>query len=167
MINMFSHMACICHFVFYALPRASYGYIQCGFIPSVVWRFSIIFSSSLGIGILALNRVFPTFSGRHVFILGVVWMPPHLYASIHLYAPRGVHTPYMPPILFCASVCFWRLCIMWGVIMGFPLCWDTSLTPPLFGIPPLQLHPPHSVIGSQCISMFQGYQYVMWAFPFC
>ena len=42
---MFSHMACICHFVFYVLPRASYGYMQCGFIPSAVWRFSNIFSS--------------------------------------------------------------------------------------------------------------------------
>ena len=31
-------------------------------------------------------------------------------------------------------------------------------------MPPLHLHPPHSVVGSQCISMFQGHQYVMWAF---
>ena len=66
-------------FCFYALPRASYGYIQCGFIPSAVWRFSKFF--------------------------------------IH----------------FCASVCFWRLCMLWGVVMGSPLCWDTSLTSPLFG----------------------------------
>ena len=33
---------------FYVLPRASYGYIQHGFIPSAVWRFSNIFSSSSG-----------------------------------------------------------------------------------------------------------------------
>ena len=33
-------MTCICQlFIFYALPRASYVYIQYGFIPSVVWRF--------------------------------------------------------------------------------------------------------------------------------
>ena len=36
---------------FYVLPRASYGYIWSGFIPSVVWRFSNYFSSSLGVGI--------------------------------------------------------------------------------------------------------------------
>ena len=28
MINMFSHVACFCYFVFYVLLRASYGYIH-------------------------------------------------------------------------------------------------------------------------------------------
>ena len=165
---MFSHMACICHFVFYALPRASYGYIQCGFIPSAVWRLSNIFSSSLGVGILALNRVFSYFLVVGiVFIPGGVWMPPCsytpicLYAPIHLYTHRGVHIPYAP-ILFCASVCFG----------GFACCGGCNGLPfvlghhPCLGVPPLQLHPLHSVLGSLCIGMFQGYLYVMWAFPF-
>ena len=39
----FSHMVCIWHFIFYVMPRTSYGYIQCGFIPCVVWRFSNYF----------------------------------------------------------------------------------------------------------------------------
>ena len=34
--------------IFYVMPRASYMYIQCVFIPSVVWRFFSIFSSSFG-----------------------------------------------------------------------------------------------------------------------
>ena len=91
--------------------------------------------------------------------------PVCLYAPIHSYAPRGVHPPYAP-ILFYASVCFWRLCMLWGVVMGSPLCWDTLpyITP--FGGASTLLHP-HSVIGSLCSGMFQGYQYVMLAFPFC
>ena len=57
--------------------------------------------------------------------------------------------------------------MLWGVVMGSPLCWDTlPYTTPVWGCLPF-ITPPHSVIGSLCISMFQGYQYVMWAFPFC
>ena len=53
--HMSFHMAYICHFLnFHALPRASYGYIQCGFIPSVVWRFSKNFPVPLGVVKLAL-----------------------------------------------------------------------------------------------------------------
>ena len=43
-------MTCICHFFslfFLALPRASYGYIQCDLILNAVWRFSNKFSISL------------------------------------------------------------------------------------------------------------------------
>ena len=57
--------------------------------------------------------------------------------------------------------------MLWGVVIGFPFCWETSLTPPLFGGASPSITPPHSVIGSLCIGMFQGYQYVMWAYPFC
>ena len=99
---MFSHMACICHFVFYALPRASCGYIQCGFIP--------VQSGGLDA---------PTFICPHTF----------------------VHPPY-GPILFCASVCFWRLCMLWGVVMGSPLCWDTlPYITPVWGCLPLNYTP--------------------------
>ena len=53
---------------------------------------------------------------------------PHTFVC-----PQGcTHTPICP-ILFCASMCFWRLSILWRVVMGSPLCWDTILTPPLFG----------------------------------
>ena len=89
-----------------------------------------------------------------------------------LYAPY-IHTPrvYMPPyapILFYASVCFWRLCMLWGGCNGLPfVLGHPPLHHPHLGVPPLYYTPLHSVIGSQCISMFQGYQYVMWAFPFC
>ena len=95
------------------------------------------------------------------FVHPCTFICPHTF--IH---PRGVHPPYAP-ILFCASLCFWRLCMLCGVVMGSPLCWDTlPYISPVWGCLPL-IAPPHSVIGSLCISMFQGYQYVMWAFPFC
>ena len=138
MINMFSHLACVCHFVFYALPRASYGYIWCGFIPSAVWRFSNIFSSSLGVGNLALNRVFSYFLVAGMFLyLGGVWLPPCLYAPVHLYIPhnivypRGVNTPKCPHTLLCICVLLEALHVVGGC-NGLPLCWDTSLTPPLY-----------------------------------
>ena len=91
---------------------------------------------------------------------------PHMFVCpIHLYAPR-VYTPLYAPILFYASV-FLELYMLWEGCNGLPF---------VLGHPPLH-HPclgcipfitlPHLVIGSLCISMFQGYQYVMWAFPFC
>ena len=43
-------------FSFFCLPRASYFYIQCGFIPSMVWRFCNIFSSSFKCRKLALSK---------------------------------------------------------------------------------------------------------------
>ena len=120
MINMFSHMACICHFVFYALPRASYGYIQCGFIPSVVWRFSNIFFQLFRCRNLALNRVFSYFlvAGMFCYTWQMSGHPLHSYAPIHSYTPKGVHTP----ILLCASVCSWMLCMLWGVVIVSLLC---------------------------------------------
>ena len=54
-----------------------------------------------------------------------------------------------------------------GVVLGSPLCLDTlPYITTVWGCLPF-ITPPHSVIGSLCIGMFQGYQYVMWAFPFC
>ena len=91
-------------------------------------------------------------------------MPPCLYTSICLYAPRGVHTPICP-LLFYASVCFWRLCMLWGVVMGSLLCWDTLLyITPDWGCLPF-ITPPHSVIGSLCIGMFRDISMLCGHFP--
>ena len=40
-------MACVCHFHYFALPTASYGYIWSGVIPSEVWKLSNFTSNSL------------------------------------------------------------------------------------------------------------------------
>ena len=96
-----------------------------------------------------------------------VWMPPHLYTPHMFVHPQGCTCLPYAPILFYASVCFWQLCMLWGIVMGSPLCLDTlPYITPIWGCLPL-ITPPHSVIGSLCIGMFQGYRYVMWAFPLC
>ena len=137
MINMFSQMACICHFVFYVLPRASYGYIQCGFIPSAVWRFSDIIFQFFSYRNLALNRGFPTLLlEAGMFLLrGCLYAPICSYTPIHLYAPSMfVHIPdtpiclytHMSPMLSCASLCSrGYLHVIWGC--GGPTCWTTPL----------------------------------------
>ena len=45
-----------CHIYFWCPPRASYGYMWCWFILSMLWRFSYAFSVPLGVGKLALQR---------------------------------------------------------------------------------------------------------------
>ena len=71
---------------FYVLPRVSYGYIWCGFILSAIWRFSNYFSSSLGVGIFALNRMGVVSIG-HICTPLCLYPLTHLYTPIHLYAP--------------------------------------------------------------------------------
>ena len=96
-----------------------------------------------------------------MFVCPHVCMPPvHLYTP-YIHSPQGCTYPHMPP--YSASVCFWRLCMLWGVVMGSPLCWDTSLTPTLFGVPPLQFHPhtqslvPYALVCFRDINMLCGH----------
>ena len=100
-------VVCICHSVFFVLPRASYGYIQCGIIPCVAWRFSNYYFQLLRCSNLALYRFFSYFSlrGRNVSHLGAsvcphVWMPPMFSHPICLDAPTP---PYVPnaPLCIC------------------------------------------------------------------
>ena len=97
-----------------------------------------------------------------------ICMPPvHLNAPCTFLCPQGCTHPPYAPILFYASVCFWRLCMLWWLLMGCLLCLDTLpyITP--VWVPPLY-YTPHTQSLVPCASvMFQGYQYVMWAFPFC
>ena len=46
--------------------------------------------------------------------------------------PPLVYTPICPHTLLCICVFLEALHVV-GVVIGSPLCWDTSLTPPLFG----------------------------------
>ena len=126
---MFSHMACICHFVFYALPRASYGYIQCGFIPSAVWRFSNIFSELFRCRNLAFNRFFSYILVADMFLYlgGVSGCPAHIHVHPCMFVcPHTfVCLPgvYMPPIcphtLLCLCVILETLHVV-GSCNGLP-----------------------------------------------
>ena len=124
MINMFHtwHVSAILFFM--PCPEPPMGISQCGIIPSAVWRFSNIFSSSLGVGILALNRGFSHFLVAGMFYTwGCLDTPTFIHPHTFV-CPLYISMP-LCPILFCASVCFWGLCMLWGVVMGSPLCWDT------------------------------------------
>ena len=93
-------------------------------------------------------------------------MPPHLYAPYMFVCHQGC-TP--PPICPHTLLC---LCVLGGFACcegcnGLPFgLGHPTLHHPCLGVPPLY-YTPHTVIGSLCIGMFWGYQYVMWAFPFC
>ena len=65
----------------------------------------------------------------------VCMLPVCLYAPICSYPP-GVYThPICPHPLLC--LCFWRLCMLWGVVMGSPLCWNTfPYITSVLGVPP-------------------------------
>ena len=94
MINMFSQMACICHFVlFMSCPETPMGISSVGSFPVQSGGSLIIFQLFRWMN-LALNRFFPTFlRGRHVLYLGMsgcpyVHKPPvHPYTPVHLYTP--------------------------------------------------------------------------------
>ena len=95
----------------------------------------------------------PTFVYSHTFVHPLyVCMPP-----------RGVHTPIRTPYS-CASVCSQRLLHIVGVHKG-PL--HVGHLPMYGGASPSVYNPTHS-LASLCISMFQGYLYVIWGIlPLC
>ena len=81
-------------------------------------------------------------------------MPLHLYTPICLYAPytfvclTGVYTPPYAPILLCASVCSSEALHVVGGFNGIPfVLGHFPYTTPVWQDPPLQLHPPHLVVG--------------------
>ena len=73
--------------------------------------------------------------------LGGVWIPPTFLCPIHLYDPGMYTPPYAPHSLLCICVFLEALHVV-GVVMGSPFCWDTSLTPPLFGGASPSITPP-------------------------
>ena len=115
MINMFSQMAYICHFGFfffcYVLPRASYRYIWCGFIPSVVWRFSNYYFQLPRFGNLALNSFSSYFfieTGMfHTWEASVcplyVHMPPYICMP-HVWTSQQPHILKHPHMSQCSPV---------------------------------------------------------------
>ena len=130
----------------------SYGYIQYGFIPSAVWRFSNHFQL-FRCRNLALNRFFPTFlAGRHVFIFGVVYRCPYVHTPLYVhtphicsYTPLGVQTHcHMSPILLCICMFLEASACCGGCRAPYML--DTSLTCwthlPVWGVPPHMSYTP-------------------------
>ena len=91
---------------------------------------------------------------------------PHMFVCpLYVCMPQGCTHPHMHPILFYASVCFCRLCMLWGVVMGSPLCWDTLPYILLFGGASPFLHPPHSVIVPCALVCFRDISMLCGHFP--
>ena len=104
MINMFIMNGMYLSFcIFYVLPRASYGYIQCGFIPSAVWRFSnFYFPVFLDLGSLTRE----TYKTSYIFgfISGIV--------GRHV---EGCQAPGYAWQLYIYISPFWHLYVHWYV----------------------------------------------------
>ena len=76
-----------------------------------------------------------------------------------LYICTAPYAPYSPVHLYLLGG--FACC---GGCNGLPFGLGHFLTPPLYGGASPSFTPQHSVVGSLCISMFLGYQYVIWAF---
>ena len=106
-----SQIACINH-TFYVLPRTSYRYIQCGFIPSAVWRISNKCSNSSSCRKLALAR---EISYRHLGMSGCLYI-------------WGIHTSTHPPYIQGTSgdaICLCQAFICLSVHPLFVSSWIT------------------------------------------
>ena len=70
--------------------------------------------------------------------LGVSGHPLHLYAPYvhmppYIHMSPGVYTPIYSPYSSVHLYVHRGFCMSWGVVRGFLMCWDASLTPPLYG----------------------------------
>ena len=86
--------------------------------------------------------------------LGGVWTPPHLYTPIHSYTPIFVYTPIGPQALLCTCMVLENLHVV-GVVICFHMYWDTSLTHPYLGVPPLNCTP-NTPLLVPCALLFSG-----------
>ena len=91
---------------------------------------------------------------------------PHTFVCpLYICMPPGCTHPHRPHALLCTCMVLEHLHVVGEVVICFSVCWDTSLTPPLFGGASLLITPPtlSCWFPVQCYS--QGYWYLMWAFP--
>ena len=168
-------MYLLCCSFFYVLPRASYGYIQCGFIPSVVWRFSKYYFQLFRCRNLALNRFFLLFlRGRYVHTWEVsvcplyIWMPSYVQTppvhSVALLMPPYVQTPPISPMLPCASVCSrGYLHVIMGR-WGHPYVWTLPCVwiPPYVSNTPTHYMLPYMSVCSRGYCMHYGEHPIYW-----
>ena len=148
---------------FYVLPRASYGYIRCGFIASAVWRFSNIFFQLFRCRNLALNRFFCYFLVVGMFFyLGGVWTPPCQYAPyicmppVHLHTPQGcTHTPIGPIALLCICMVLEHFHVVGGCYQLKCVLGQLPCTSPIWGCLPL-IYTPHTSLLVPCTLLFSG-----------
>ena len=158
--HVFTHGMYLLFCFFMPCPEPPMGISGVGSFP-VQSGGSLIFFQLFRCRNLALNRVFSYFLVAGMFLyLGVsghphICTPPYVHIPCMFIHPLGVYTPPICPHTPVHLCIFGGFACCGGVVMGSPLCWDTSLTPSLFGGASPSITPPHSVIGSLCIGMFQ------------
>ena len=153
MINIFSQMACICHFVlFYVLPRASYGYIQCGFISSAVWRFSNHFQL-LRCRILSFNRVAAGMFYTWGYLDGPTFVHPCNSYTPYICTILEAYTPICPSYSSVHQYVLRGFCKLLGGCRGPLHVGHLPYPYPCMGVPP-HVYTPHSFTG------FPVHQYV-------
>ena len=89
-----------------------------------------------------------------------VCMPPVCLYTCHVCKHPGVYTPPYSSV----HVCFGGFACCGGCNSS-PLCWDTFLTPPLFGGASPSITPPTLSYCSLCIGMFRDISMLCGHFP--
>ena len=174
MINMFSQMAFICHFVLFLCPEPPMGLSSVGSFP--VWPGgSLIFFQLLRCRNVALIGFLILFLEAGMFYTcGVSGCPLCSYTPIYSYTPymficpQGVYTPpHVPHIPLCICM-FSEASACCGSCKGPLACWTPPLHFPLYGGASPYVYSPTHMLASLYISMFWGYLHVIWGiFPLC
>ena len=117
-------------------PEPPMGISSVGSFP-VLSGGSLIFFQLFRCRNLALNRVYSYFLVVGMLLYLEVSGHPHIHTPPYIHTPPvHLYTPICPHTLLCICVFLEALHVV-GVVMGFPLYWDTSLIPPYLGVPPL------------------------------
>ena len=129
-------------------------HVQCGFIPSAVWRFSSYYFQLLRCRNLALNRCFLLFlRGRHVSHFGGIHMLPNMFRCSHTFrgppdAPISSNIPHVTS----ASVCSRQFLHVMGDLGVPPYVWTLNA----FVCSPICLY----VLGVICMCYWGNTPYV-------
>ena len=162
---MFSHMACICHFVFLCPAQSLLCVYPVWVHSQCSLEVQLYFFQLFRCRNLALNRVFSYYLVVDMFFLylgGCLDTPtfvcPHTFICPHIFVcPQGcTQPPISPP---CSSVHlhgFGAFACCGGVVLCLNVCWDTSLTPPLFGGASPLITPPTLCYWFPVHCYFQG-----------
>ena len=148
---------------FYVLPKASYGYIHVGFIPSTVWRFFKYFFQLLRCRNSAWNRFFSYFSleagmfhtwGASIHPL-YIWMLP--VCSDPPYVQTPLVCPKCSPVyLYVLGVSICDRGCRGHLMFGHPHVFDTS---------PCVQHPQTFICSAACLCS-RGYCTCYGDFPY-
>ena len=90
---------------------------------------------------------------------------PTFVCPLYIHIPQGVYTPPIcSPYSYVHLYVLRGFCMLWGIVRDPHTCWTLPLLLPLYGGASPSVCTPTPFLASLCISMFWGYQYVIWGF---